>query len=77
MKIIGITLLMMGCLMTFSFWLDYQQGIDLHTAYRNATSPFQVMDTVEMVVLIFFILVVIVELILSSYQKRKGTPKTE
>nr|WP_304214390.1 hypothetical protein [Fredinandcohnia onubensis] len=75
MKIIGITLLMMVCLMSFSFWLDYLQGFELQSAFRNATSPFRVMDPAETIVLISFLLTVLFEIFVYSYKKRKGKAK--
>ncbi len=75
MKIIGITLLMMGCLMSFSFWLDYLQGFELQTAFRNATSPFRVMDPAETIVLLSLLLTVLIEIFVYSYKKRKGKAK--
>ncbi|WP_099353221.1 hypothetical protein [Fredinandcohnia onubensis] len=76
MKIIGITLLMMVCLMSFSFWLDYLQGFELQTAFRNATSPFRVMDPAETIVFLTFILTVLIEIFVYSYKKRKAQAKT-
>ncbi|RBN37854.1 hypothetical protein DMN50_28365 [Priestia megaterium] len=51
MKIIGISLLMMGCLMGFSLGIDMLQGFDVSQALYNAVSPFQVMEVAELFVL--------------------------
>ncbi|WP_010281230.1 hypothetical protein [Bacillus timonensis] len=72
MKIIGISLLIMVCLMGFSFGLDYLQGYDLNTTIRNAVSPFQVMDAAEVIVLFSFVLTIMGELFHYFYKKRKG-----
>jgi hypothetical protein len=55
MKIIGISLLMFGCLMAFSLSLDILQGFDVSQALINAVSPFRVMELVELFVLFFLL----------------------
>ncbi|MEI2665712.1 hypothetical protein [Rossellomorea sp. LJF3] len=55
MKVMGITLLMMGCLMGFSLGLDILQGFDVSNALQNAVSPFRVMEVAELVVLSFLL----------------------
>ena len=51
MKIIGISLLMLGCLMGFSLGIDIVQGFDVSQALYNAMSPFRVMEVAELFVL--------------------------
>ncbi|GAB1810335.1 hypothetical protein PMEGAPR236_54270 [Priestia megaterium] len=53
MKIIGISLLMMGCLMSFSLNIDIFQEFDVSQALYNAVSPFRVMEVAELFVLFF------------------------
>jgi hypothetical protein len=55
MKIMGISLLMLGCLMAFSLSLDILQGFDVSQAWLNAVSPFRVMELVELFVLFFLL----------------------
>jgi hypothetical protein len=55
MKIMGISLLMLGCLMAFSLSLDILQGFDVSQALYNTVSPFRVMEIVELFVLFFLL----------------------
>ncbi|PFI58951.1 hypothetical protein CN918_37010 [Priestia megaterium] len=55
MKIIGISLLMMGCLLVFSLGIDMLQGFDVSQALYNAVSPFRVMEVAELFVLFFLL----------------------
>jgi hypothetical protein len=55
MKIIGISLLMMGCLIGFSLGIDILQGFDASQALYNAVSPFRVMEVAELFVLFFLL----------------------
>ncbi|MEG9294914.1 hypothetical protein V6B33_00500 [Mangrovibacillus sp. Mu-81] len=69
MKIMGISLLMLGCLMAFSLSLDILQGFDVSQAWQNAVSPFRVMEVVELFVLYFLLFLFFVE---SAYCFIKG-----
>ncbi|MHC5530738.1 hypothetical protein [Priestia megaterium] len=55
MKIIGISLLMLGCLMGFSLRIDILQEFDVSQALYNAMSPFRVMEVTELFVLFFLL----------------------
>ncbi|MGG4330361.1 hypothetical protein ABEW33_27125 [Priestia megaterium] len=55
MKIIGISLLMLGCLMGFSLGIDMVQGFDVSQALYNAVSPFRVLEVAELFVLFFLL----------------------
>lgn len=55
MKIIGISLSMMGCLMGFSLGFDILQGFDVSQTLYNAVSPFRVMEVAELFVLFFLL----------------------
>ncbi len=77
MKIIGISLLMMVLLMSFSLGVDLLQGFDTRTSIHNNVSPFQVMETPEMFVFVFFILVFVIDSFLYFYRSRiKGKNKS-
>ncbi|MET3698461.1 hypothetical protein SAMN05877753_109101 [Bacillus oleivorans] len=71
MKIFGISLLMMLLLMTLSLGFDLLQGFDTMTSIHNNLSPFQVMETPEMFIFVFFILVFAIESFLYFYRNRK------
>ena len=71
MKIFGITLLMMGCLMAFSFGLDIIQGYNLTDAWHNAVSPFRVMEVAELFVLFFLLFLFFMETAYEVIKKKK------
>ncbi|MGG4169135.1 hypothetical protein ABEW00_16965 [Rossellomorea vietnamensis] len=71
MKILGITLLMMGCLMAFSLGLDILQGFDISDAWSNAVSPFRVMEMAELVVLFFLLFLFFGETAYTLFKSRK------
>ncbi|WP_254871239.1 hypothetical protein [Bacillus sp. Marseille-Q1617] len=73
MKIMGISLLMLGCLMAFSLSLDILQGFDISQAWQNTVSPFQVMEVVELFVLYFLLFLFFAE---TAYYFIKGKKKT-
>jgi hypothetical protein len=72
MKIMGIALLMMGCLMTFSLSLDILQGFDVSQAWNNAVSPFRVMEITELFVLFLLIIPYFLELTYIFIKKRNA-----
>jgi hypothetical protein len=55
MKIICISILMLTTLISCSFGIDLLLGFEMKTAWRNALSPFRVMETPEYFVFIFLI----------------------
>lgn len=55
MKIIFITIVMLTVLMSCSFGIDLLLGFELKTAWRNAISPFRVMEVPEYFVFVFLI----------------------
>ncbi|MEH7367174.1 hypothetical protein [Priestia megaterium] len=61
MKIIGISLLIMWCLLVFSLGIDMLQGFDVSQALYNAVSPFRVMEVAELFVLFFLLFLFFVE----------------
>ncbi|MGD6957354.1 hypothetical protein ACQCWA_04305 [Rossellomorea aquimaris] len=70
MKIMGIALLMMVCLMAFSLSLDILQGFDVSDALYNAVRPFRVMEITEVFVLIFLLSIFLVETTYVFIKKR-------
>ncbi len=55
MKIIVITLAVFAVLIGCSFGIDLMLGFEMKTAWRNATSPFRVMEVAEYFVFVFLI----------------------
>ncbi|KNH19665.1 hypothetical protein ACS78_19785 [Priestia megaterium] len=76
MKIIGIALLMMGCLMAFSLGVDIFQGFDVSQALYNAVSPFRVMEVTELFVLFFLLFLFFAESAYLFIKKRKRNEST-
>ena len=72
MKIIGITLLMMTCLMAFSLGLDLLQGFDVTKAWHNALSPFRVMEVAELFVLYFLLFLFLMGGAYDIYKRKKA-----
>ena len=71
MKLLAVFIILAGPLIIFSLSLDLLQGDDVHTSIRNAFSPFQVMETPELMVLLLFILLLAADFIKTFYQKRQ------
>ena len=57
MKIIGITLVLLAILIGCSFGIDLMLGFETKTAWRNAISPFRVMEIPEYFVFVFLIVI--------------------
>ena len=55
MKIISITIVMLATLISCSFGIDLMLGFEMKTAWRNAISPFRVMEIPEYFVFIFLV----------------------
>ncbi|MED4241080.1 hypothetical protein [Priestia megaterium] len=72
MKIMGISLLMLGCLMAFSLGIDIFQGFDVSQALYNAVSPFRVMEVSELFVLFFLLFLFFAESVYLFIKERKG-----
>jgi hypothetical protein len=70
MKILGISILMAGFLMTFSLLLDLLQGFDVRTSLYNALSPFRVMESPEFFVLFFFLFLLVAKWGLAFYKNK-------
>ncbi len=73
MKILGISLLMMGCLIGFSLSIDIIQGNDISQALHKSINPFRVMEVSELFVLFLLSLFVAESLYLYIKKKSKAT----
>jgi len=69
MKIIIITLVMLAALIGCSFGIDLMLGFELKTAWRNAISPFRVMEVPEYFVFIFLIAIYLLKKLYSLMNK--------
>lgn len=70
MKILGISILMMGILMGFSLGIDLLLGFELRTSLKGAFNPFRVMEIPEFVIIFFLVSSLVFESVRSFYQKR-------
>ncbi|WP_158736335.1 hypothetical protein [Alteribacillus sp. YIM 98480] len=75
MKIVGISLFMLGLLMSLVIGLDLVIGIDIKAALKNAFNPFRVMEPVELFVLSFFVVMFFAEAFIMWISKKKNTNK--
>ncbi|MED4074504.1 hypothetical protein [Priestia endophytica] len=71
MKVIGVVLLITGCLMGLSLSIDILQGFDVSQAWYNAVNPFRVMEVVELFVLFFLLFLFFGESTYIFIKKRK------
>ncbi len=74
-KIVGISLFMLGLLMSLVIGLDLVIGIDIKAALKNAFNPFRVMEPVELFVLSFFVVMFFAEAFIMWISKKKNTNK--
>jgi hypothetical protein len=70
MKIISITILMLATLISCSFGIDLLLGYEMKTAWRNAISPFRVMEVPEYFVFVFLIAIYLLKKLYSLVNKR-------
>ncbi|MFJ8257835.1 hypothetical protein ACIQ4Z_11245 [Peribacillus asahii] len=70
MKILGISILIMGVLMGFSLSIDLFLGFEMRTSLKNAFNPFRVMEAAEFVVIFLLVFSLVIESMRSFYQKR-------
>jgi hypothetical protein len=70
MKIIGITIAMLATLISCSFGIDLLLGFEMKTAWRNAISPFRVMEVPEYFVFIFLVAIYFIKKLYSLVNKR-------
>ncbi|USK59358.1 hypothetical protein [Peribacillus asahii] len=71
MKILGISILIMGVLMSFSLGMDLLLGFEIRTSLKSAFNPFRVMEIPEFIVIFLLVFSLVIESLRSSYQKRK------
>lgn len=70
MKIIIITLVMLATLISCAFGIDLMLGFEMSTAWRNAISPFRVMEVPEYYVFVFLIAIYFIKKLYSLVNKR-------
>ncbi|WIL34238.1 hypothetical protein QPZ67_11625 [Bacillus stercoris] len=74
MKILGVTGVILICLLTISVLMDMLQGFSLTKAIYNNMSSFKMTTFAEWVVLLFFVLVLVREMYV-IYKSKKRTPR--
>ncbi|AFI26924.1 hypothetical protein SC22_19455 [Bacillus sp. A053] len=72
MKILGVTGVILICLLTISVLMDMLQGFSLTKAIYNNMSSFKMTTFAEWVVLIFFVLVLVREMYVIYKSKKKN-----
>ncbi len=77
MKIIAISILMLGILISISFSIDLLLGFELKTSLRNAISPFRVMEIPEYLVFMFLIFTYIFKTLYTRVKKTIHKKKPE
>jgi hypothetical protein len=70
-KIIGISLLILGAVMGLSFGIDLYMGMSLQDSFRNAASMIVVMEPVEYTVFYCLILYVLGKNFYMGFKRRK------
>ncbi|MFB5284460.1 hypothetical protein [Peribacillus sp. Hz7] len=70
MKILGISILMMGMLMGFSLGIDLLLGFEIRTSLKSAFNPFRVMEVPEFIIIFSLVFSLVIESLRSFYQKR-------
>ncbi|MBT2758768.1 hypothetical protein J7E71_23120 [Mesobacillus foraminis] len=71
MKILGISLMILVSLMGMSFTIDIFLGFDLKTSIRNAMSPFKVMEFVEFMIFLLFVIILLGKSLVGFFKKKK------
>ncbi|CAI6228477.1 putative protein YczF [Bacillus subtilis] len=72
MKILGVTGVILICLLTISVLMDMLQGFSLTKAVYNNMSSFKMTTFAEWVVLLFFVLVLVREIYVIYKSKKKN-----
>lgn len=73
MKILGVTGVILICLLTISVLMDMLQGFSLTKAIYNNMSTFKMTTFAEWVVLLFFVIVLVREIYV-IYKSEKKSP---
>jgi hypothetical protein len=71
LKILGISILLLGLLAGFSLGIDILLGSDLNTSLKNALNPFLVMAPAELVIFILLLLFLVAGPVRSFFRKKK------
>ncbi|MBG9771257.1 hypothetical protein [Bacillus vallismortis] len=74
MKILGVTALLLFCLLFISVFMDTLQGFSLTKSLFNNISSFKMTTFAESIVILFFILELSREIFL-MYKSKKRTPR--
>ncbi|MCY7915969.1 hypothetical protein [Bacillus vallismortis] len=74
MKILGVTALLLFCLLFISVFMDTLQGFSLTKSLFNNISSFKMTTFAESIVILFFILELSREIFL-MYKSKKKNPK--
>ncbi len=74
MKILGVTGVILICLLAISVLMDMLQGFSLTKAVYNNMSSFKMTTFAEWVVLLFFVLVLVREIYM-IYKSKKKNPR--
>ncbi|AEP89441.1 MULTISPECIES: hypothetical protein [Bacillus] len=72
MKILGVTGVILICLLAISVLMDMLQGFSLTKAIYNNMSSFKMTTFAEWVVLLFFVLVLVREMYVIYKSKKKN-----
>ncbi|MGE9753812.1 hypothetical protein ACQP3R_13040 [Bacillus inaquosorum] len=72
MKILGVTGIILICLLTISVFMDMLQGFSLTKAIYNNMSSFKMTTFTERVVLLFFVLILVREIYMLYKAKKKN-----
>ncbi|MGY4691664.1 hypothetical protein [Salibacterium sp. K-3] len=74
-KTAGISVLLFTTLIGVSLLLDMAMGFNMKDAVRNTFNPFRVMNIVEVLVLILFLLIFLADIVMALLRKRKDSKK--
>ncbi|MCY9377183.1 hypothetical protein MOF34_19380 [Bacillus sp. T17B1] len=72
MKILGVTGVLLICLLTISVLMDMLQGFSLTEAIYNNMSSFKMTTFAEWVVLLFFVFILVREVYATHKSKKKN-----
>ncbi|MDO3661667.1 hypothetical protein [Bacillus sp. C28GYM-DRY-1] len=73
MKILGVTGVLLICLLTISVLMDMIQGFSLTKAIYNNMSSFKMTTFAEWVVILFFVFILVRE-VYATYKSKKKNP---
>ncbi|MEC1664629.1 hypothetical protein [Bacillus halotolerans] len=73
MKILGVTAILLICLLVISVFMDMLQGFSLGKAIYNNMSSFKMTSFAEWMILLFFVLLLVREIFV-IYKSNKKSP---